>query len=120
MFVDAVVIAAAGIDIGWLSLMHHNPLPMLQYPLIGLKIFQGANHTLANAELRPPAERPHLGGVEKDKRAVADPAALAARVAPLGRHAQVRADPAERFVHSAVLLGAQVEDIDRIIGTRDH
>src|SRR5262249_17370968 len=85
-----------------------------QHPRVLLQVPQGAQDPLADRQLRPPAEGAHLAGVQEDEGAVADPAALAAGVAAPRGDPQLSADPAERVVHRAVLLGAQVEDVHRL------
>ena len=86
----------------------------LQEPRVRLEVLERPDHALADRQRRLPAERADLRAVEEDERAVADPAALAARVDALGRQAEVLADPADRVVHLAVLVGAQVEDVDLV------
>src|SRR5205085_1481342 len=95
-------------------------LTLLQHPRIGLQVFQCADDACADAELWLPAERAQLCGIKEDKWAIADPAALTARVAPLGADAQMRADPAQRVVNRTILISAQVEDVNRVVGARDH
>src|SRR5581483_11373675 len=69
---------------------------------------------LANAELRLPAEAPHLPGIEEDEGVVPDPAALTAGIAAFRVKLEVAGDPADRIVHLAIFIGAEVEDVDLV------
>src|SRR5262249_39811381 len=55
------------------------------------------------------------GGVEEDEWAVADPAAFSAGIAATGRKTQVGADPAQRIVHGAVFVSAEVVNVDGLV-----
>jgi hypothetical protein len=56
----------------------------------------------------------------KMERAVTDPAALAPRVAPSGWRPRIRADPAEGFVHGAIVVRAEIVDVEAVAGGAEH
>src|SRR5262245_39972452 len=58
----------------------------------------------------------HLGGIEKNERAVSDPATVAARVPKARTQAQMRRDPTNRVVDLAVLGSPEVEDVALPVG----
>ena len=62
-----------------------------------------------NRQPRLPAQRPHVGAVEEDKRIVADPATFAAGELELGLYSQTLADPADGIDYFAILVGSKVE-----------
>src|SRR5207244_3433120 len=86
------------------------------YPRVSRKITDGPNDPRADCHRRPPAQGADAGTIEKDERAVADPAPLAAGVSQAGRNAQLLADPSDRIVNLAVLVRAEVEQVDAVAG----
>src|SRR5206468_4707467 len=70
----------------------------------------------------PPASAlfPYTTLFRSDEGAVARPAPFASGVAPPGGQAEVIADPAQRLVHRAGVVGAEVEDVDRLAGALQH
>src|SRR6516164_8194339 len=74
--------------------------------------FHCADDRLLNGELWLPAERANGGTVQKDERIVTDPAAIAAAITQLGLESEMAADPPDRIVDLAVLVRAEVEDVD--------
>src|ERR1041385_488522 len=94
--------------------------PALQQPGGLLEEAEGAHHALPDAEGRHPAQRPDPRAIEKDERAVAGPASVTAGVHPLGRHAEILADPADGLIHLTVLVRAEVEDVDFAFRLRER
>src|SRR5262245_54569116 len=84
---------------------------LVEDPFIPLQKHKCPDNSFANGKLRRPAKPPYSGPVEETKRAVAHPAALTARVPDLRLDSQVLADPSNRIIHFAVLVGAEVEDV---------
>ena len=58
--------------------------------------------------------------VEQDERAVADPAALAARIGQLRADAEALRNPADRVVDAACFVGAEIEDMDLVVEDADR
>src|SRR5690348_15523759 len=83
----------------------------LQEPGVIFQEFDGTLDSLADAQLRAPAQGANAAAVEEDERAVADPAPLAAGVGQVRLNTQVFADPADGVVDLAVFVRPQIEDI---------
>src|ERR1700722_14539385 len=69
---------------------------------------------------RRPAETPDPRRVEEDARAIADPAALAARVLDLRRHAHRAGDDPDALVDIDPVVLAEVEDVDGLARLLDR
>src|SRR2546427_1028812 len=91
----------------------------LQEPRVLVQVAQRPDHALPDAQRRLPAQCADPGAVEKDERAIADPSSLPPRVNAFGGHAQILADPGDGIVHLAVLVGAEVEDVDLLASRLD-
>src|SRR5687767_1358382 len=87
---------------------------------MSLEVLERADDARANREPGPPADGANLRGIEEDERIVADPAALAARVVDGRRGPKVPGDPANRLVDVAVLVGAEIVDVDLVAGAFDR
>jgi hypothetical protein len=89
---------------------------------VGVEPVECALERLLDAQLRLPAEPAQLAAVEHDQRAVARPAAEAARVLDLGVHAHVLGDERHRVVNHDRLVGAQVVDLGHalVVLVRGH
>jgi hypothetical protein len=66
-----------------------------QHPGIRLQVLQRTNNAIANAELWLPSQSPNHTGIQKDKWAIADPAALATSVMPLWLDPKLLTDPVQ-------------------------
>src|SRR5262245_29398453 len=89
-------------------------LPRFQHPRVRTQVVERANHRVADAQLLTPTERLQLRGVEEDEGTVADPPAGAAGVVPLWGQTKPFGDPAERVVHFAVFIRAEVHHVHRV------
>src|SRR5689334_20338649 len=83
-------------------------------PPVLIDELHGAHDRLADGQLWAPAEAADACAVEKDERAVSDPATLAARVPALRGELQRFGDPTDRIVDFASFVGAQVIDTDLV------
>src|ERR1700736_1409822 len=90
-------------------------LAALEQPMVMLQILQRANDAFADRQLRTPTQGADVGRIQKDERTVADPAAVAACVSPPRLDAEVIANPAQRIVNTAVLLGTEVGNRHRLL-----
>src|SRR5688572_14698382 len=80
-------------------------------PSVRREIFHRFLDTLPDGQLRLPPKGANLLRIEKDKRAVADPPALAAGVGALGRDAHLGANPADGVVYLAEFICPEVVDV---------
>src|ERR1039458_3730440 len=88
----------------------------VEHPFIVLQELDRPNNSFTDAQLGRPAEFPDSRAIQENERAVTDPTALAAAVPNLRGDAQMLGDPADRIIHLAVLVQAQVKDIDLGVG----
>src|ERR1035438_5027015 len=76
--------------------------------------FQRADDALLDGERRFPAQAPQARAIQEDERAVGHPTTFAAGVAPFRLKAEMPGDPADGVVNLAILIRAQVENVDRV------
>src|SRR5215208_4301101 len=95
-----------------INLGHKLSLSLLQKPLIGLQVFQSFKDALLNGKFWCPAQCTDLGCIEKNERVVANPSTMTTRVNTLWLQPQVSADPTNRVIDLAILIGPKIIDID--------
>src|SRR2546428_14090230 len=93
---------------------------ILKQPRVRLKVLHRLLHPLPDGQLRLPSEPANFFRIQKDERAVAGPAPVAAGVPPLGVDAEFLADPADRVVHLAVVVRAEAVYVHLTPGLGDH
>src|ERR1051325_9002360 len=84
----------------------------LQQPRVLAQVRKRLENAVADRELGRPAQRSHLLAVKQDERVVSDPAAIATRVLASRLDTERFADPANRVVDLAILVGTEIEDVD--------
>src|SRR3984957_10217033 len=71
---------------------------------------RGQNRLL-DGQSRPPPQRADPGAIQQDKRPIPNPASFASGVCKLRMQPQMFANPADRVVHFAILVGAEIENV---------
>ena len=75
-------------------------------------VFDGRQNCLLDAQSGTPAQRADAGAVEQDKRTITHPSTLAAGICDFGMKVQMLANPADGVVDLAVIVGAEIKDVD--------
>src|SRR5262249_790154 len=92
----------------------------IEEPGILFEVHARPDHTLPDAQGGLPAQPADPRAVEENERAVTNPPSLSPGVDTFGKDTEMLADPPDRVVDLAVLVRAEVEDIDLASRTRDR
>src|SRR5665213_2401237 len=87
----------------------------VHHPAVLRQPVHGADDAFADGEPRLPAKCCDAGGIEKNELVVADPAARAAGIGELRRHAEMAGDPADGIVDLAIFRCAEIVDVDLLL-----
>src|ERR1039458_6860023 len=96
--------------------MVRGSFPQFINPAVGLEPAKGFHDALLDGEIGFPAGRLNFFGLEKNKRVVADPAAVAPGVTQLRFQAERPADEADAVLDLNILGRAEIVDLSAMFG----